>query len=161
MKRILPHPVLAVFILLFWLAVQQSAGLGHLLLGVVVAVAVSHLAAVFATDQVHIRKPHRLFQLAFIAILDIVRSNVAVLMILFQPRPKPQAGFIEMDLQLRSPTGLAILACIITATPGSAWLEYDQERSKVLIHVLDLVDEAQWIETIRTKYEAILLEVFQ
>ncbi|MGB3338361.1 MAG: Na+/H+ antiporter subunit E [Devosia sp.] len=161
MRRLLPHPALAALLLAFWLGMQQSAGLGHILLGGAVAIAVSKLASLFASDRVRIRNPHRIIQLVFVAGLDIIRSNLAVLLVLVSPRPDPKAGFIEMKLELTSPTGLAVLACIITATPGSAWLEYDGVRNTVLIHVFDLVDEAQWIETIRARYEALLLEIFQ
>ena len=71
------------------------------------------------------------------------------------------SGFVSMPLELRDRAGLAILACILTAIPGSAWLEYDTRRGTVLIHVLDLVDEANWIETIKYRYERLLLEIFR
>lgn len=161
MKRLLPHPVVAALLLAFWLGMQQSAGLGHILLGGAVAIAVSHLVSLVATDRATIRNPHRIVQLVFVAGLDIIRSNLAVLLVLFSPRPDPKASFIRMKLELTSPTGLAVLACIITATPGSAWLEYDKARNTVLIHVFDLVDETQWIETIRARYETLLMEIFQ
>lgn len=160
MRRILPHPVLAALLLIFWLVLQQSAGLGHILLGAVVSIAVSHLAGAFMTDRVTIRRPHKLVQLAFVAGLDIIHSNLMVLLVLLQPRPEPKSDFIEMQLELTSPAGLAVLACLITATPGSAWLEYDRVRSTVLIHVFDLADEALWVHTIRTRYETPLLEIF-
>lgn len=161
MRRLLPHPVLAAMLLALWLAMQQSAGLGHVLLGSVVAIAVSKLASVFIAEPLTIRRPHKIVQLMLVAGLDIIRSNLAVMFVLFQPRPRPKAGFIEMDLKLTNTFGLAVLACIITATPGSAWLEYDRARSTVLIHVFDLIDEKEWIETIRARYESLLLEIFQ
>ena len=161
MKRLLPHPGVALLMLAFWLGMQQSAGLGHILLGGAVAIAVSHLVNMVATDRATVRNPHLIVRLVFVAGLDIIRSNLAMLLVLFSPRPDPKASFIRMDLELTSPTGLAVLACIITATPGSAWLEYDKVRNTVLIHVFDLVDETQWIETIRARYETLLMEIFQ
>ena len=56
--------------------------------------------------------------------------------------------------------GLAILAVIVTSTPGSAWLEYDSSRNSVFIHVLDLVDEDQWRDLLKARYEKLLLEIF-
>ena len=73
----------------------------------------------------------------------------------------PSAARLVQPLELRDRSALAILACIITATPGSAWLEYDAARGTVLIHVLDLIDEQQWIDTIKHRYERLLLEIFQ
>ena len=160
MRRLLPHPVLAGFLLLLWLVLQQSAGLGHILFGGVIAIAVSMAASAIIPERIVIRRPLKFIQLIAVAGLDIIRSNLAVMSVLFHPRPSPTAGFIEMDLTLKNPFALAILAVILTATPGSAWLEYDRERSTVLIHVFDLVDEKEWVATVKKRYEALLLEIF-
>ncbi|SFV38404.1 multicomponent K+:H+ antiporter subunit E [Devosia crocina] len=161
MKKLFPHPVLAALLLGLWLVLQQSIGFGHVLLGSIIAIGASLAAAKIIPEPVRIRNPHLLLKLAAIAGLDIVRSNIALLMVLGNPRPKPKAAFIEMKLELTDTFALAVLACLITATPGSAWLEYNREHSTVLIHVFDLVDAADWETTIRTRYEALLLEIFQ
>lgn len=160
MRRLLPHPVLAGFLLVLWLVLQQSAGLGHILFGSVIAIAVSMAASAIIPERITIRRPLKFIQLIAVAGLDIIRSNLAVMSVLFHPRPRPTAGFIEMDLTLKNPFALAILAVILTATPGSAWLEYDRERSTVLIHVFDLVDEDAWVATVKKRYESLLLEIF-
>lgn len=161
MKRLLPHPILAAVLLLLWLVLQQSAAPGHILLGAVIAIVASLAAHAVIPEPVRVRNPHKLVQLVAVAGLDIVRSNLALLLVLLQPRPNPTAGFIEMELKLTNTFGLAILSCLITATPGSAWLEYNRARSVVLIHVFDLKDRDEWVETIRRRYESLLLEIFQ
>lgn len=160
MKRLLPHPLLAAIILALWLILQQSAGLGHLLLGSFIAIGVSLAASAVLPERVEIGKAHKFIQLLAVAGLDIIRSNLAVMMVLFHPRPAPKAGFIEMQLELKNETGLAILAVLLTATPGSAWLEYDRARSTVLIHVFDLVDADEWVKMVKQRYEVLLLEIF-
>ncbi|ODT47701.1 Na+/H+ antiporter subunit E [Devosia sp. 63-57] len=161
MSKILPHPILAVVLFIFWLVLQQSAGLGHMLLGAVIAIGVSMLANAVIPEPLTVRRPLKVLQLVFVAGLDIIRSNMAVLWVLLHPRPRPTAGFVEMKLELTNPFALAVLATLITATPGSAWLEYDRDRSVVLIHVFDLVDADDWVETIKNRYESLLLEIFQ
>lgn len=161
MKRLFPHPLLTIFLLILWLILQQSAGLGHILLGGLVAILASLAANLIIPEPLIVRRPLKVLQLIAVAGLDIVRSNIAVMLILFNPRPQPTAAFIEMPLKLTNTFGLAVLACLITATPGSAWLEYDRERSTVLIHVFDLVDADEWVETIKNRYESLLMEIFQ
>ena len=56
---------------------------------------------------------------------------------------------------------LAILAVIITATPGTAWMQYDSRRDVVLLHVFDLVEHDDWIALIKGRYESLLLEIFE
>lgn len=161
MRRVLPHPILAGLLLVLWLVLQQSASLGHILLGGAIAIAASKAANAILPEPVTVRRPLKLLQLTVVAGIDIIRSNLAMLVLLLNPRAKPTAGFIEMELELTNRFGLAVLACLLTATPGSAWLEYDGEKSTVLIHVFDLKDEAEWVTTVKTRYESLLLEIFE
>lgn len=162
MSRIFPHPLLTVALTLMWLLLQQSAGLGHILLGFVVAFAASHAVARLGPHKPKIRRPLLVVRLFVEVTLDIIRSNIVVTRIIIAGRRRETtAGFIKMPLQLKDPAGLAVLSCIITATPGSAWLEYSPAESTVLIHVLDLIDEQDWIDTIKRRYETLLLEIFQ
>lgn len=161
MKRLFPYPVLAAALLILWLVLQQSIGLGQILLGGAVAIVVSLAAAAVLPGRVRFRRLLSLLQLVVVAGVDIIRSNIAVLLILINPRAEPSAGFIKMELKLTNQFGLAVLACLLTATPGSAWLEYDGERNTVLIHVLDLIDKDEWIATVRHRYERLLLEIFE
>jgi multicomponent K+:H+ antiporter subunit E len=56
---------------------------------------------------------------------------------------------------------LAVLACIITSTPGTAWAGYDPVSGLLRIHVLDLVDDATWVRTVKERYERRLMEIFE
>jgi multicomponent K+:H+ antiporter subunit E len=70
------------------------------------------------------------------------------------------AGFVTIPLRLRDPYGLAVLACIITATPGTLWARFDPPSGILVIHVLDIGDESDWIRAIKERYERPLLEIF-
>src|SRR3546814_1340315 len=97
-------------------------------------------------------------RLSGIVLADIVHSNIAVAKIILVNPPDRHSDFIELPTQLRSPYALAVLALIITATPGSLWVQHDANRHVILIHVLDLVDEAEWTGLIRDRYERLLME---
>ena len=88
-------------------------------------------------------------------------SENALSIILQGRRRERVAGFVAIPLDLRDRTGLAVLACIVTSTPGTAWIEYGADSGVLLIHVLDLVDEEAWVTLIKTRYEAMLMEIFE
>ncbi len=68
---------------------------------------------------------------------------------------------MQIPLDMRSPHGLSALACILTATPGTVWVDYDAKGGVMLLHVLDLVDEETWVRTIKDKWERRLMEIFE
>ena len=101
-------------------------------------------------------------RLVGIVALDILRSNAAVASIILQGGGRSRvSGFVAIPLDLRDKTGLAVLACIVTSTPGTAWIEYTPDSGILLIHVLDLVDEDEWVALIKNRYEALLMEIFE
>jgi multicomponent K+:H+ antiporter subunit E len=162
MSRLIPYPMLAVWLLVMWLLLQQSLNPGHFFLGGVIAVIASHAMAALQPERPRMRRLGRIVKLVVLVTLDVIRSNVAVMRIILQGRVRNHtAGFLVVPLQLTNRYGLVVLACIVTATPGSAWIEYHAARSTVLIHVLDLVDEQEWIETLKSRYETLLLEIFE
>ena len=53
------------------------------------------------------------------------------------------------------------MAIIITSTPGTLWVEYEAATGRLLLHVLDLVDEETWVRLIKDRYERRLMEIFE
>jgi multicomponent K+:H+ antiporter subunit E len=161
MSRILPYPLLAVALLAMWLLLQQSLGLGHILLGSVISILACLATALLGLPKPRIGHPFAIIKLAGLVGLDVMRSNLAVCALILRGNLGEQRSmFLHLPLELKDRYGLAVLACIITATPGSAWLEHDLNNSTVLIHLLDQVDEDEWIHTIKSRYEKLLLEIF-
>lgn len=161
MKRILPYPLLSLSLLVMWLLLNQSLGLGQILLGAFIAVMAGLVTAALDPPKPKVRSYLAILKLLWVVVIDVLRSNIEVVGVILSGRSRETNRFIEIPLELRDRVGLTILACIITATPGSAWLNYDSFRGVVLIHVLDLQDEAVWIATVKQRYEALLLEIFQ
>jgi multicomponent K+:H+ antiporter subunit E len=160
MSRVLPYPLLTAALLLMWLLLN-SFSVGQLLLGAVVAVAASRAMAALQPSKPRLRRWQLIPGLLGRVTLDILRSNIAVARLILNPRRERVSGFVAIPLELRDKTGLAVLACIVTSTPGTAWVEYDHQSGVLLIHVLDLVEADDWITLIKNRYEAPLLEIFE
>ncbi|HYI87682.1 MAG TPA: Na+/H+ antiporter subunit E [Burkholderiales bacterium] len=152
---------LALFAL--WLILNESLAPGHLLLGAVLALGGVALYSRLQPAANHMRnRPLAVLRLLGLVLADIVRSNVAVArIVLGLGASKRTATFLSLPLELRHPGALAVVACIITATPGTTWVRYDRAAGVVTIHVLDLVDEQAWIRLFKERYEICLLEIFE
>lgn len=160
-RRWLPYPLLSSLLLLIWLVLNQSMAPGSILLGTLLGVALGKVFGLLHPPKAHIRNYPLLGWLLLLVVLDIVRSNIAVARLILRHRIEARSGFVAIPLSLTDRYGLAVLACIITSTPGTIWVSYDSNRSILLIHVLDLVDEQTWIDSIKQRYERPLLEIFQ
>ena len=161
MRRV--PPVLTLVLVAMWLLLNNSASLGHILLGFVIAVLLMLAAAQLRPVHPRLRKLWTVVPLIFMVLVDIIRSNVAVAMIvlgLVRGRAV-RSGFIDIPLDLRDPHGLAILASIITSTPGTAWAGVTEDGSTLRLHVLDLKDEGEWIRMIKERYERPLMRIFE
>ena len=161
MRRVLPYPALSLFIFATWLILNQSLAPGHLLLGAILAVALGFAFRSLQPPALRIRQPRLLLRLFIRVIGDVVRSNLALLRIIVAGRSRSvTSGFVSIPLELTNPYGLAVLACIITATPGTIWMSYESQDRVLLIHVFDLIDETEWIRTITDRYARPLQEIF-
>jgi multicomponent K+:H+ antiporter subunit E len=148
-------------LLAFWLLLNQALSLGHILLGGAVALVGGWALAVLRPPKARLRRPIAVVRLLFLVLADIIRSNIAVgRIVLSLAQQERTSGFVNIPLQLRDPYGLAVLACIITSTPGTLWVNFDSATGMLMIHVLDLIDESEWIRTIKGRYERLLLEIF-
>ena len=162
MTRLLPYPIAAAGLLILWLLLTQALSRGQLLLGILAALGGVWMLSALHPPRARIRRPMMLFRLLFLVLVDIIRSNIAVACIILGfGRLNRRSGFVNIPLDLRDPYGLAMLACIITSTPGTLWVSFDAVSGMLMIHVLDLVDESEWVRTIKDRYERRLMEAFE
>ncbi|HEY8579230.1 MAG TPA: Na+/H+ antiporter subunit E [Beijerinckiaceae bacterium] len=165
MRRIVPYPVLSVFLFCAWLLLW-GASVGSALLGLLLALGLAHLLTPLLDAGDAGARTGRptvgaLASFGWTVLVEIVRSNIAVAKIILGPRRSDRrSGFVRIPLDMRSSRGLTALAIIITSTPGTIWVEYRSQDNSILLHVLDLIDEQEWVRIIKDKYERHLMEMF-
>lgn len=162
MTRILPYPGLSLALAMLWVLLQNSLSPATLAGAVLVGVAAPFAFARLQAPRVRVRNFAALFKLFGIVIYDIVRSNFAVsTIILSGAKRKRTSGFVAIPLELNNQYGLALLAVIITSTPGTLWAQHDIGPNRLLLHVFDLVEETDWIALVKGRYEPLLVEIFE
>ncbi len=155
------YSVLGATLVAMWLLLNQTLALAHGLLALAIAAAAVSGYALLRPPAIRVRSLGTAVVLMGVVLADIARSNLAVARIVCGARTSSRtAGFVDIPLELRNPAGLAALACIITSTPGTAWAGYDSARGVLTMHILDLIDEREWIRIVKQRYERRLLEIF-
>lgn len=161
MSRLFPYPLLIFSLIITWLLLTSFSP-GQFLLGAAIALVAAWSVAALQPAKPRFRRWDMLPKLIAIVLYDIIRSNIAVAGIILQGNKwTGKSGFMTIPLDLRDPTGLAVLAIIITSTPGTAWINYNSARNTLLLHIFDLVDETAWLNLIKNRYEYLLREIFE
>lgn len=161
MSRLFPYPLLVVSLVITWLMLAGFSPT-QFLLGLITALIAALGLAALSPVKPRLRRWDLLPKLFAIVFYDIVRSNIAVAgIILHGGKRIGKSSFMAIPLDLRDPTGLAILAVIITSTPGTAWIDYNSTRSILILHIFDLVDKTAWLNLIKNRYEYLLREIFE
>lgn len=163
MKRWLPYPLVSLVLCLLWLMLNQSFDAASILLGALLGIVVPLLVRnLQPLGYPRLRAPLVFLRLLGMAGVEIVRScfNVSRI-ILFADYDKVNAQFIRIPLTITDPYGLAMLSCLINITPGTVWVEILEDGYQLSLHVFDLHDEQWWIDTIKTRYEQPLIEIFE
>jgi multicomponent K+:H+ antiporter subunit E len=155
-------PVLTGALLAMWLLLNDTLAIGHVVLGLIFAVALAWSSGALRPLQPKFRRVHLALVLFGLVLHDVVRSNFGVAQIVLGLAGREvRSGFVKIPLDLTDPHGLAVLACIVTATPGTVWVEHELATSTLTLHVLDLKSESEWIHWIKDRHERLLLRIFQ
>ncbi len=154
-----PYPLLFAALTLFWLTLNGFTR-GQLLIGLAAAFLASLAMKALTPQKNRVRAPWAMAQLFGRFALDVLVSNVTVARLILTPSRQRQAGFVVVPLDLDNRMGLAVLACVITASPGTAWVDYNRIRRELTIHVLDLDDAEKWRDIVKRRYEEPLTRIF-
>lgn len=155
------HPLFTVSMTAVWLLLVNTLSFAHLLLGVALAIAIPALTARFWPDRVGLRRPRVAMRLAAVVLYDIVVANVQVARLILAPRLKVQPRFVQLPLDVKNPYARTLLAGIITMTPGTVSVDVSARGDHLLIHGLDVRDQAELIRSIKQRYERPLLEILE
>jgi multicomponent K+:H+ antiporter subunit E len=162
MRRLWRSPALSLALFVLWLLLVQSVGAGDIVLGIVLALFWPAVTARFATPGRRPRRPVVMAKLFARFVADMLKSNVDVMWALVTRRPRNiPSRFVPIPLELTAPTGLTMLAMIVTLTPGTAWVELSADKRVLLLHVFSVSDDGRVVAAIKGRYERPLREIFE
>jgi multicomponent K+:H+ antiporter subunit E len=166
LKKWWPTPIRSLFLFLVWLLLNNSVEFFHLFFGVVLAWLIPQLIHKFRLVQPGMKNPGAAIRYGLMVLWDIVVANMQVVRLVVGPNKRLRPAFIKVPLDLTDNLSITFLASTVSLTPGTVSAEVlplnagmDEPRY-LLVHVLDLADEAELIQQIKQRYEAPLKEIF-
>lgn len=161
MRRLLPHPALSATLLVVWLLMANDVTVGGILLGTVFALILPKF-----TEPFWPARPAMRFRGAFLVYLAVVLFDILVAnfevawLILFRRNRDLRARWLVVPINLDTPEAITVLAGTISLTPGTISSDVSADGRFLLVHALDVADEAAEVARIKRRYEARLQRVF-
>lgn len=159
-SRWLPHPWLSVVLLVLWLLLVNSFSPGHVLLGALLGLAIPAFTHRFWTSAPEVRRWGPVFRLVPVYVWDVVVANLAVAALILSFWRSPRPAWIVIPLDIRDPYAIAVLASMISMTPGTVSSHLTADRLQLLVHVVDTDDPDHEVTRIKRRYEQALKEIF-
>jgi multicomponent K+:H+ antiporter subunit E len=166
-----PRPWTVLWLWLAWLLLNQSLAPGHLLLGGVLALVFASVAvrrappyeraAARAAGRSPWQRPRVALRLFAVVLHDIVVANLQVARRILGTPSALRPQFVWVPLDVRQPRSIALLAGIVTMTPGTLSAELSDDHGHLLVHGLDVEDPAALIAEIKGRYETPIRELFE
>lgn len=85
---------------------------------------------------------------------QMLAANVHVAGLVLRPRRPVRSGVVEVPLDIRTDLAITMLAHSITLIPGTITVDVAPDRSRLLVHALELDDPAATVEEIKRTLEA-------
>lgn len=161
LNKILPAPYLSLFLLIFWLLLQNTVSVGLLILGVILAILIPLYTNRGRDFPATIYKPIKVIEYFFLLLVDILISNFNIAALILMPSRSIKPALIEYPLDIVGEVPITVLASTISLTPGTITAEIRRDGRALLIHALNVNDTDKLIQSIKQRYEMRLKEIFK
>lgn len=150
-----------VLMALVWGAVTGSFSPINLLFGF----ALGALALSVIREQVgsmgYFSRTRRILALIVLFIYELVLSTLKVTRLVLTPKMDLKPGIFAYPLRVDRDAEIALLANLITLTPGTLSVDVSEDRRTLYVHALDCSDPDQTREDIADGFERKILEAFR
>jgi multicomponent Na+:H+ antiporter subunit E len=130
--------LLFVLLLAFWLIIVPSVNLVQIIVGSIVALAIT----LYSLDAAIVSKPFnvnllyifKFIRFSLVLLVEIVKSNIEVAKIILSLKLKIKPQFIKINNPIKTDFNRVIYGNAITLTPGTITVEL--EKDYIIIHAL-------------------------
>ncbi|MFZ5824848.1 MAG: Na+/H+ antiporter subunit E [Bacillota bacterium] len=163
------HPFLWLLFAVLWMVLQDAYTYDYFFAGLLTGALVFLL---FPAPEVRvirfaIRGPADFFpwlfrsaRLVIYFLWELLQSNYAVGRMVLTPKLRLTPGILAMPLQVRQPGQIALLANLITLTPGTISMGVSKDNSVLYIHCIDVSDPEGALASSR-RFEELIMGVLK
>jgi multisubunit Na+/H+ antiporter MnhE subunit len=102
-----------------------------------------------------LNKTYRVISFIFYYLYKLVVANLFIAYDILTPRMLINPGFLTIRLKLKSDFGLLLFTNLVSMTPGTLSMDIDENRDKLVVHLLYMDRSEETIEEMNKMMEKI------
>lgn len=150
-----------VLLALAWVGVTGSFSFVNLVFGFVLATAALSLIREQVGSVGYFSRSFRIISLFGLFLYELVLSALRVARTVISPDMKLKPGILSYALKVDRDFEIALLANLITLTPGTLSVDVSEDRRFLYVHALDCSDPDAIRQDIAQGFERKILEAFR
>jgi multicomponent Na+:H+ antiporter subunit E len=91
--------------------------------------------------------------LGAVFVYELGLSSLTVARAAFARKPRIASAIVAVPLELRTDLGIAVLANLVTLTPGTCSLHVSEDRRTLYVHALNVDSPEQTVAAIKRAFE--------
>lgn len=138
---------------LAWCALAGRLTLVDLLVGYAIGYGLLGWLVPSAAAQAYVRRLPRVLAFLVVYAYQVISSSLRIAWEVVTPRPRRSPGIIAVPLDVTTPAEIALLANLITFTPGTVAIDVTEDHSHMIVHDMFIRDPEAARRNIKQHYE--------
>jgi len=145
-----------------WVLLNGKVTLASLLWGYALGYGLLWLLRPIFTSTAYFDKFNKLVAFALFFFWELFRANFNVVrLVLFKANKAIHPAIVAIPLSAETEAEIALLANLISLTPGTLSLDVSTDQQVLYIHAIDVTDEDRLRENLKNGLETRLLEIMR
>ena len=153
--------LLNIFLALVWTFLQGELRGGNFAAGLVLGYLIIAISERALGQGAYVRKVVQVVRFVGVVLWEIFTASLAVSWLIIQPRPNIRPGVVAVPLDAQTDLEIAVLANLITLSPGTLTLDISDDRSTLYVHTMVLKDPEEFRRSLKNGFERRVLEVMR
>jgi multicomponent Na+:H+ antiporter subunit E len=146
---------------LVWLALTGDLTRENFVLGFVLAYALLRVSQRVLPGTRYFDKFGAAARFSGFFVWELLKANLRVAYDIVTPRHHMRPGVVAIPLDVTTDAEIALLACLITLTPGTLCLDVSKDRRLMYVHAMYLDDVQAFKTEIKLGFEQRVLELMR
>jgi multicomponent Na+:H+ antiporter subunit E len=138
---------------LAWCALAGRLTLVDLFIGYVIGYGLLGWLVPSKSARAYVRRIPRVLGFVGAYAFEVVVSSLRIAWEVVTPWPRRSPGIVEVPLDVETDAEIALLANLVTFTPGTVALDVAEDRSHMLVHDMFIKDPETSRDKIKQRYE--------